>query len=221
MVTGKEAPMAAGSSREMLQRVFYDVGSREELEKVYDGWAEQYDEDNLKFGYLMPSVAAGYVGRYVPIESRLIDAGVGTGMLGRVLKAMSYRDLTGLDMSQGMLDVARRTGAYAQLDRQVLGEPLSYDTNSFDVCVSVGTFTQNHAPVSGYDEIVRIVKPGGLFIVAIREDLYLNEGFQAKEEELTAAGVMRLVERSEKFRAFSDTPKDTGRESNVYVYRIA
>lgn len=210
--------MSEKKRAEVLERV-YGAKSQEDLEKAYDDWAEHYDEDLFKFGYLFPSVAAAYMGRHVPAGAKLVDAGAGTGLMGRILATAGYPDITAFDLSQGMLDVAKKTGAYFRLDRQVLGEPLKYDTNEFDACISIGTFTEGHAPASGYDEIARIVKPGGYFVVTIREDVYLNDGFQAKEQEMEQAGTMKLIDRSEKFRTFSEAePTIAG---HVYVYKFA
>lgn len=210
--------MSEKKRAEVLERV-YGAKSQEDLEKAYDDWAEHYDEDLFKFGYLFPSVAAAYMGRHVPAGAKLVDAGAGTGLMGRILATAGYPDITAFDLSQGMLDVAKKTGAYSRLDRQVLGEPLKYDTNEFDACISIGTFTEGHAPASGYDEIARIVKPGGYFVVTIREDVYLNDGFQAKEQEMEQAGTMKLIDRSEKFRTFSEAePTIAG---HVYVYKFA
>jgi predicted TPR repeat methyltransferase len=202
---------------DVLERV-YGAATQQDLESAYDDWAEQYDSDLFKFGYLFPSVAAGYVARHVPAKAKLVDAGAGTGLMGRILVAMDYPDITAFDLSQGMLDVASRTGAYTRLDRQVLGEPLKYETDEFDACVCVGTFTEGHAPTSGYDEIARIVKPGGYFVVTIREDVYLGSGFKEKEEEMAKAGIMKLVDRSQQFRTFSEAePNIVG---HVYVYEF-
>lgn len=210
--------MSEQKRADVLERV-YGAKSMEDLEKAYDDWAEHYDEDLFKFGYLFPSVAAGYVGRHVPAGGKLVDAGAGTGLMGRILVAMEYPDITAFDLSQGMLDVAEKTGAYKRLDRQVLGEPLKYETEEFDACISIGTFTEGHAPPSGYDEIARIVKPGGYFIVTIREDVYLNDGFKAKEEEMEKVGTMKLVDKSKKFRTFSEA--EPGIAGHVYVYKFA
>jgi predicted TPR repeat methyltransferase len=210
--------MSTEKRNELLERV-YGAKSRDELEKAYDDWAEKYDEDLFKFGYLFPAVAAGYVGRHIPAGSKLVDAGAGTGLMGRVLRAMGYDDVTAFDLSQGMLDVAAKLNVYSRLDRQVLGEPLKYDTDEFDACISIGTFTEGHAPPSGYDEIARIVKPGGWFVVTIREDVYLNDGFKDKEDEMAAAGTMKLVDRSAQFRTFSEA--EPGIVGHVYVYQFS
>lgn len=209
--------MSEQKRADVLERV-YGATNQHDLETAYDDWAEQYDSDLFKFGYLFPSVAAGHVARHVPKKAKLVDAGAGTGLMGRILVALDYPDITAFDLSQGMLDVASRTGAYTRLDRQVLGETLKYETNEFDACVCVGTFTEGHAPTSGYDEIARIVKPGGHFIVTIREDVYLGSGFKEKEEEMSKAGIMKLVDKSQRFRTFSEAePNIVG---HVYVYEF-
>jgi predicted TPR repeat methyltransferase len=209
--------MTTGKRADVLERV-YTAKSREDLEKAYDDWAASYDEDVFKLGYLFPAVAAGYIGRHVPAGSKIVDAGAGTGIMGRVLRATEYDDLTGFDLSNGMLGRARSLGIYRQLDRMVIGQPLGYNTDSFDACVSIGTFTEGHAPASGFDEIARIVRPGGWFIVTIREDVYHDDGFKAKEEELAAAGKMTLIDRSETFRVFSESEPDI--VGHVYVYQV-
>jgi predicted TPR repeat methyltransferase len=209
--------MATGQRDPILEKV-YTAKSPEELEKAYDEWAERYDEDVFQRGYMLPAITAGYVGRHVKVGGRIVDAGAGTGIMGRVLQAMEYENLTGFDLSHGMLKIAKDLGIYTQLDRQVIGEPLKYETNTFDACVSVGTFTEGHAPASGFDEIARIVKPGGHFIVTIRADVYENDGYQAKEQEMTAAGTMKLVDQSTKFRLFTEV--DPHIVHFVFVYQV-
>lgn len=209
--------MTTGDRDPILENV-YSAKSPEELEKAYDEWADRYDEDVFQRGYMLPAITAGFVGRHVKAGSTIVDAGAGTGIMGRVLHAMEYGKMTGFDLSNGMLKIARELGIYDQLDRQVIGEPLKYDSNSFDACVSVGTFTEGHAPASGFEEIARIVKPGGHFIVTIRADVYENDGYQAKEQEMAAAGTMKLVDQSPKFRLFTEV--DPHIVHCVFVYQV-
>ncbi len=208
----------ATEKRDPILENVYSAKSNDELEQAYDAWADRYDEDVFQRGYMLPAITAGYVGRHVPANAKIVDAGAGTGIIGRVLNGMGHDDITGFDLSNGMLKIARDTGVYTELDRQVIGEPLKYESNSFDACVSVGTFTEGHAPSSGFDEIARIVKPGGHFIVTIRPDIYENEGYQDKVAEMTKAGKMKLVEKSEKFRLFTEV--DPHVQHCVFVYQV-
>ncbi len=208
----------ATEKRDPILENVYSAKSNDELEQAYDAWADRYDEDVFQRGYMLPAITAGYVGRHVSANAKIVDAGAGTGIIGRVLNGMGHDDITGFDLSNGMLKIARDTGVYTELDRQVIGEPLKYESNSFDACVSVGTFTEGHAPSSGFDEIARIVKPGGHFIVTIRPDIYENEGYQDKVAEMTKAGKMKLVEKSEKFRLFTEV--DPHVQHCVFVYQV-
>ncbi len=208
----------ATEKRDPILENVYSAKSNDELEQAYDAWADRYDEDVFQRGYMLPAITAGYVGRHVPANAKIVDAGAGTGIIGRVLNGMGHDDITGFDLSNGMLKIARDTGVYTELDRQVIGEPLKYESKSFDACVSVGTFTEGHAPSSGFDEIARIVKPGGHFIVTIRPDIYENEGYQDKVAEMTKAGKMKLVEKSEKFRLFTEV--DPHVQHCVFVYQV-
>jgi predicted TPR repeat methyltransferase len=204
--------------RDPILENVYSAKSNEELEKAYDVWAERYDADVFQRGYMLPAITAGYVGRHVPANGKIVDAGAGTGIIGRVLNGMGHGHITGFDLSNGMLKIARETGVYSDLDRQVIGEPLKYETDTFDACVSVGTFTEGHAPAIGFDEIARIVKPGGHFIVTIRPDIYENDGYQDKVEAMTRAGTMKLVEKSEKFRLFTEV--DPHVQHCVFVFQV-
>ena len=210
--------MAGGDRDPILEKV-YSAKSNEELEQAYDEWAQRYDEDVFQRGYMLPAITAAYTGRHVPAGSRIVDAGAGTGIMGRVLQAAGYGDQVGFDLSNGMLEIARDLGIYSQLDRQVLGEPLKYESDSFDACVSVGTFTEGHAPASGFEEIARIVKPGGHFIVTIRSDVYDEGGYRDKYEEMEKAGTMKLVEQSPAFRLFTEV--DPHIVHYVLVYQVS
>ena len=108
---------------EWLRRVF-TTPERAELTAAYSAWAGRYEADMLAVGYMHPFVAAGLVGRYVEDRSTpILDAGTGSGLLGQVLEILGYRDLNGLDMSEGMLAQASARGVYRDLRCRVLGEP--------------------------------------------------------------------------------------------------
>jgi predicted TPR repeat methyltransferase len=86
----------------------YSADNADELVKAYDAWAATYDTDMLTIGYANPAVAVGLVARHVPaIDAGVLDAGVGTGILGELLSILGYGNLVGIDMSEGMLAKAR------------------------------------------------------------------------------------------------------------------
>src|ERR687890_1783741 len=119
-----------------LQNVYSACDNRE-LASTYDEWAQDYEDDMLSLGYAIPAVAAGFVGRHVPVGGTVLDAGAGTGMFGSILRVLGYEDIVGTDISERMLEKAREKDAYRGLHRMVLGEPLSFDAASFSGAVCV------------------------------------------------------------------------------------
>jgi predicted TPR repeat methyltransferase len=81
-----------------LQNV-YSARDNRELASRYDEWADDYEDDMLSLGYAIPAVAAGFVGRYVPLRGTVLDAGAGTGLFGSILSVLGYEDLVGIDIS--------------------------------------------------------------------------------------------------------------------------
>ena len=110
-------------SRERRLEQVYGARSNDELRALYDDWAGRYDQDLQAFGYSYPPAIAGLVARYVSErDAPILDAGAGTGIVGEVLAILGYTRITGIDLSDGMLAVARAKGVYAELRNQTLGE---------------------------------------------------------------------------------------------------
>jgi SAM-dependent methyltransferase len=199
-----------------LQNV-YSARNNRELASSYDEWAEDYEDDMLSLGYATPAVAAGFVGRHVPLGGTMLDAGAGTGMFGSILHVLGYEDLVGIDISERMLEKASEKDAYHSLHRMVLGEPLGFDDGSFSAAVSVGVFTTNHAPPEALDELVRVVEPDGWVIFSVRDDVYRKEGFEEKQASLEKEGKWRRVTMSEAFQPFPAA--HTSHMVRLFVYK--
>jgi ubiquinone/menaquinone biosynthesis C-methylase UbiE len=63
------------------------------------------------------------------------------------------------------------------LHLEELGSTLSFADNMFNALVSTGVFTRNQVPLESFQELIRILKPGGIFAVILRledDDLYYN-----------------------------------------------
>jgi predicted TPR repeat methyltransferase len=186
---------------ERLKEV-YSARDSKELEAVYDQWAEDYEAHLVTFGYRIPSIMAGLVGRFVPLGATpILDAGVGTGIMGEILRLCKYGDMVGIDLSDGMLKAAQAKGIYRDLRRMVLGDKLDFPDQTFAAVVSVGTFTTGHAPPDSFDELTRITKSGGHILFSVLNKSYLNEGFKEKQAALEQDGAWCLVEMVDPFES--------------------
>ena len=207
------------SNQNRVQWVYSSKDNRE-LEERYDQWARDYDSDLItEFEYHSPRRAAEVLAAHVPRNARILDAGAGTGLVGEILASMGYQRMVAMDLSQGMLEEARKKGVYESFHQMVMGETLDYETGSFDAVITVGVLTVGHAPASSLDELVRVTRPNGHIVFSLRPDVHENNGFRERQDELESQGKWQLVERTEEFRPMpKGEPEVTHR---VWVYRVA
>jgi len=197
----------------------YSSRDNQELADRYDQWAKDYNSDlEVDFGYLAPQRAARVFASHVPRHARVLDAGAGTGLVGQALAELGYTHLVALDLSQGMLEEARKKDIYGELRQMVMGEPLDYPTDSFDAVISVGVLTLGHAPASSLDELVRITNPGGHIAFSLRPDVYQSGGFKEKQTALEAEAKWRLVEVTEEFQPLPKGEPEVYHQ--VWVYQV-
>ena len=176
----------------------YEADGVSELARRYDKWAETYNGDIVNesswTGHIHIAEAAA---RFIAPDGRILDAGCGTGLAGTELSKRGFTHLDGFDLSEGMLSQASALKVYGELKVAALGEPLDYPNASYDAAIACGVFSVGHASASGIDEVIRIVKPGGVFILTLRADIYASDGYQARDEQYTAEEKWQLAELSE------------------------
>ncbi len=206
------------NSENKVQWVYASENNRQ-LEERYDEWAQDYD-DNLEsdFGYVMPRMAADTFERFVPKDARVLDAGAGTGLVGVELNRLGYTNLEAMDLSRGMLDEARRKGAYHDFHQMVMGEPLDLDTDSYAAAICVGVLTLGHAPAHSLEELARIVRPGSFVAFTLRPDIYEQNGFREKQRQLESEGAWELADVTEEFLGMPKGEPDV--YFQVWIYRV-
>ena len=124
--------------------------------------------------------------------ARLIEVGCGTGM--RTMGAARHfgvREFVGLDHSRASLDVARRVAdedgftRFTPVEGDLFNIP--YDDGAFDVVVSWGVLHHTPDPWRGFQEMVRVCRPGG-FVA-----LYLYNKYNHWRHNLQKNRVSRLA----------------------------
>lgn len=211
--------MGKADTDKWLEQV-YHAQDRDGLRKLYDSWASSYDADLQQVGYLHIPVITGLLARHVPArEAAILDAGVGTGGLGSILSLLGYNNLTGLDMSEGMLEKARARGCYADLRKGVLGEPLDFPSGAFDAILSTGTFTMGHAPAGSFLELTRVLEPGGFLLFTVGTVIWEEQGFRRTLEGLVAAKALVQVETTPIYRPMPFSPTEGNFTTRAHVYR--
>ncbi len=197
----------------------YDDTAQLGSEKVYDDWAEGYDRDTAVLGFRLPGLAAGFVARHVPKGSGpILDAAAGTGLIGGYLQGLGYGDVHGLDVSAGMLRVAKSTGAYGGVTQHDLSDPLPFDDDSFAAALIIGALGPGHAPPECLTELARVVRPGGVVIFNVVAASQAEQGFPALIAGLETAGRWAKVDESPEWDCYNSPDESVG--TIAYVFEV-
>ena len=165
----------------------YALETPEDNRRLYAEWAESYDSDfAARMGYDLPGhVARAYAG--AGGSGPVLDLGAGTGLLGQALSALSVGPVDATDLSPEMLEVARGKRVYRDLFPGNLLERLPCPEDAYAGAVSSGTFTNGHVGPEALPELLRVVRPGGLFVLSVNARHFVAGGFGAAFAALGSA----------------------------------
>ena len=105
----------------------YGAKDADDVAALYDKWASTYDAEMADAGYRHPAACVALFARHVMRGSApVLDAGAGTGLMGQWLQTLGYPEVEALDVSQGMLDIARQKNLYTAYHKLALGGPLPF-----------------------------------------------------------------------------------------------
>lgn len=200
----------SAADRPFLTRA-YKLSSVDEARALYNEWATTYDKDlaDPSHDWVAPALTAAALLEFLDNSTKngsgtqleILDAGCGTGIVGAALAAQSATrtpevklEIDGIDLSTGMLDIARKTGAYRSLETADMSQPISsIDDQSYDGVICVGVLTQGHVGPDVLQEFSRLLKPGGCAAVTVREDIWETGGYKRQVDELESQGKVRVV----------------------------
>jgi len=175
----------------------YEPKTVDNTRTLYDEWADQYDKEVAEEGYQAPALAVeaiqSFIGPSNMPKATFLDAGCGTGLVAKLLKGYGASEIDGVDLSPGMLDVARKTGNYRSLEEADLSQPMKQRDESYDVVACVGTLTRAHVGPRVLSEFARIVKKDGLIVATILDDIWETGGYKSEVDQLVGSGKAEVV----------------------------
>lgn len=130
--------------------------------------------------------------RLLPANKNLkvLDIGTGPGFFTIILEELGYKNITGIDVSEKMLEVAKENiQKYGKKDSsiqliQMDAQKLELKPESFDIIVSRNLTWNLEKPQQAYSEWLRVLKPNGaLFIFDANWYAFLQNESLAKEYE--------------------------------------
>jgi predicted TPR repeat methyltransferase len=157
--------------------------------------AEGYDEAARAIGWHGPSLVFGLMSKDIRRGQTLLDIGIGTGLGSEPFIKAGLR-ITGMDLSEMMLDACRTKGFATHLvrhDMTVVPYPLG--NGSFDHAISTGVFQFFPDLDLIFHEVARILQDDGRFA-------FVTGDRSPEEPAEIIAG-----------------PEQTGTEESVIMYR--
>jgi ubiquinone/menaquinone biosynthesis C-methylase UbiE len=133
--------------------------------------ARAYDEHARRFMSVVYRRLAGKAARTDIPGKQVLDIGTGSGLLAiELARARSDWRITGIDVSGEMLKLARQNASLAGVDGRVDIQPgsaaaLPFPDKSFAMVTSNTSFRLWENPLTVFQEIARVIAPGGCCLV--------------------------------------------------------
>lgn len=145
---------------------------KEQVAQMFDNISERYDFLNH---VLSLNIDKGWRKKVVKMAAQdnpasILDVATGTADLAIALTKANPKKITGIDISQGMLDVGQKKIDAKNLSKLITlqkadSENLPFSDNSFDA-VTVAFGVRNFEDLKkGLSEIQRVLRPGGKLLV--------------------------------------------------------
>ncbi len=147
--------------------------------RIFDAFAGDFDSTLSGLEYQAPEYIAADIRKYLKKEFwkplRYLDLGCGTGLCAQAVKAVvGWSDVTGVDLSEKMLQEARKKFVY---DRLVVDEILNFlntDENVYHLITASDVFTYFGDLLKLFTACAKVLCDGGLLVFTVSEN-YINK----------------------------------------------
>ncbi|MBT8259751.1 MAG: bifunctional demethylmenaquinone methyltransferase/2-methoxy-6-polyprenyl-1,4-benzoquinol methylase UbiE [Flavobacteriaceae bacterium] len=149
-----------------------DLSKKEQVATMFDNISKEYDGLNRVISFGIDVKWRKKVVNLVDKQNprHILDIATGTGDLAINLAETHAEKITGLDISEGMLEIGKQKISKRQLNNRiemVVGdsENLPFKDNTFDA-ITVAFGIRNFENLEkGLGEILRVLKPSGIFVI--------------------------------------------------------
>ena len=192
----------------------YDLETQADTDAYYSAWAASYDDELIGQGYRTPERCAVALATFVANDAPILDIGCGTGLSGKALAAVGFTNLTGNDVNQEMLALARHAGVYREVSVTDVGDPFPFAPGTYAAISAVGVIGVGAAPLSVLGEALEALAPGGHMVFSFNDHAMEIPEFPAAVAEAAESGLVEQV-----FAEDGPHIEGLGSRSMVYVLR--
>jgi ubiquinone/menaquinone biosynthesis C-methylase UbiE len=137
--------------------------------------------------------------KFVSKGMNILDVGCGYGRILNELYNMGFKNLAGIDYSQGMINRGLRDHPYLNIIKND-GDKIPFPDSKFDAVILISVLTsntKNEEQENMLSEISRVLKDGGILYLTdflINQDERNLERYQEYEDKYGTYGVFELQE---------------------------
>lgn len=139
------------------------------IRTVFDDFSTSFDQNLATLGYRAPELLEQALERRLGEachDLELLDAGCGTGLYGARVRRFCSK-LIGVDLSPGMLKIARQRGLYDEVHEAELTSWLDAHPQAFDVVASADTLCYFGALDAAVRAAHGALRPGGWLLFTV------------------------------------------------------
>jgi predicted TPR repeat methyltransferase len=160
-----------------------DNAPLEYVESVFDNYAPDFEHSLVEnLHYKTPTVLHDlYINHFGDIPLRVcLDLGCGTGLAGEQFKRRCSK-LTGVDISQKMLDVAKEKNIYDELIKDDIIHFFQGNNLKYDLIMAADVFTYLGDLEHVFKECCTAINESGILLFSVEEAEYNINGFELKQ----------------------------------------
>jgi ubiquinone/menaquinone biosynthesis C-methylase UbiE len=155
------------------------------MEGIIASWYAKTTLKDLKRHKLM----AKRLVENIPENGKVLEIAPGPGYFCIELAKLGNYQITGLDISKSFVEIARRNAEKAGLKidfREGNASAMPFQDNTFDFTFCQAAFKNFSEPVKAIAEMYRVLRPGGLSVIA---DLRRDASAEEIEREIKGMGL--------------------------------
>jgi demethylmenaquinone methyltransferase/2-methoxy-6-polyprenyl-1,4-benzoquinol methylase len=148
------------------------AAKKAQVEEMFDDISPKYDLLNHLLSANIDKLWRKRVIRMLEKNqpSTILDVATGTADFAIAASKIQNAKITGIDISEGMLEIGRKKVSGLQLDQRIElkkadSESLPFANNQFDAAIAGFGVRNFESLKTGLKEILRVIKPGGVFYI--------------------------------------------------------
>lgn len=188
--------------------------------KAYNNSAEEYNQNRVTYNKTIDDLEI-FV-KSLTLPSKVLDAGCGAGVPVAKYMVEHGIEVTGIDISEGILEIAKKNVPGADFKVMDLAD-LKFENEYFDGIVAFYSIIhvprEEHKKI--FDEFHRILKKDGLILVTMGSDEWEGEEVALTSQKMFwshySPEVSKEIVVNSGFEIINDAVKDIGDERHYWI----